>query len=112
MTKPSPLAWRIAAALLWIVSIVCLFEAIGAATVAEQSLSNPNITAADHLTIKHESEVADRWDSVGWILQFFTASVLAFGLASKRVVRRIFVSLGVLIAADGVTLLLMAVIIR
>jgi hypothetical protein len=37
---------------------------------------------------------------------------LALGLKFPRVVRRIFVSLGVLIAIDGITLLLMAVIVH
>ena len=112
MTSPSPIVWRIAAALLWIVSIVCLFKAIGGAVTAEESLNNPYLTAADHVSIQHESEVADRLAVVGWVLQLASAAVLSFGLSSPRVVRRIFVSLGVLIAVDGVTLLLTAVIVR
>jgi hypothetical protein len=111
LTSP-PIAWRIAAAVLWIVSIVCLFKAIGGAVTAEESLNNPQLTAADHISIQHESEVADRYAAVGWILQFATAAVLSFGIPSTRVVRRIFISLGVVIAIDGVTLLLTAVIIR
>jgi hypothetical protein len=112
VTSPPPIAWRIAAAALWIVSIVCIFKAIGGAVTAEESLNNPYLTAADHVSIQHEAQVADRWAAAGWILQFATAAVLSFGLKSPRVVRRIFVSLGVLIAVDGVTLLLMAVIIH
>jgi hypothetical protein len=41
-----------------------------------------------------------------------TAAALSFSLEFSRVVRRIFVSLGVLIAADGISMLFMAVIIR
>lgn len=58
------------------------------------------------------SEVADNWAAAGWFLQFATAAVLSCGLTFPRLVRRIFVSLGVLIAVDGVALLLFAVIIR
>ena len=112
MTSAPPLVWRIAAAVLWIVSIACLFKAIGGAVTAEESLYNPQLTAADRISIQHETEVADRWSAVGWILQFATAAVLSFGIRSSRVVRRIFVALGVLIAADGIALLLMAIIVR
>jgi hypothetical protein len=98
------------AAVLWIISIACLFKAIGGAITAEESLYNPHLTDTDHIAIHHLSEVADRWAAVGWILQFATATVLSFGLKSPRFVRRIFVSLGILIAADGITLLLVAII--
>jgi hypothetical protein len=108
----APLVWRIAAAVLWIASIACLFKAIGGAATAEESLYNPQLTTADRISIEHESKVADRWAAVGWILQFVTAAVLSFGIKSPRVVRRIFVSLGVLVAVDGITLLLTAVIVR
>jgi hypothetical protein len=107
-----PIVWRIAAAVLWIISVACLFKAVGGAVTAEESLNNPYLTVADHVSIQHESEVADRLAVAGWVLQFVTAAVLSFGIRSPRVVRRIFVSLGVLIAVDGVTLLLMAVIVR
>ena len=112
MTSPPPLVWRIAAAVLWLISIACLFHAITNGVTAEESHYNPNLTAADRLSIQHEAEVADRYAAVGWILQFATAAVLSFGIKSTRIVRRTFVSLGLLIAVDGVTLLLMAVIIR
>jgi hypothetical protein len=56
--------------------------------------------------------VADRWTAVGWLLQLATAAVLSFGLKAPRLIRRTFVALGILIAVDGVTLLLMAVIIH
>jgi hypothetical protein len=112
VTKPPSIVWRIAAAVLWIVSIVCLFKAIGEAVTAEESLNNPYLTAADHVSIQHESQIADRWAIIGWILQFAAPLVLALGLKFPRVVRRIFVSLGVLIAIDGITLLLMAVIVH
>jgi hypothetical protein len=112
LTTQRPHVWRIAAAFLWIVSIVCLFKAIGGAVTAEESLNNPYLTAADRVSIQRESEVANRWAIVGWVLQFATAAVLSFGVSFRRVVRRIFASLGVLIAVDGITLLLMAVIIR
>jgi hypothetical protein len=108
----SPLVWRIAATVLWIVSIACLFKAIGGAATAEESLYNPQLTAANRISIEHESKIADRWDAAGWILQFATAAALSFGIRTVRVVRRIFVALGVLIAADGISLLLTAVIVR
>jgi hypothetical protein len=38
--------------------------------------------------------------------------VLSRDLASERVARRIFISLGILIGADGILLLLMAVLVR
>ncbi|HEY4382679.1 MAG TPA: hypothetical protein VGN01_20210 [Acidobacteriaceae bacterium] len=79
---------------------------------AEEALNNPHLAAADRVAIHHQAEVADRWATVGWFLQFASAAVLSFGIKAARVVRRIFVSLGVLIAVDGVLLLLMAVIIR
>jgi hypothetical protein len=112
VTKPPPIVWRIAAAVLWIVSIVCLFRAITSATNAEGWSTLAPLSDADHKAIQRMSEVADRWAAVGWLLQFATAIVLSFGLKSPRVVRRIFVSLGLLIGVDGVTLLLMAVIFR
>ena len=104
--------WRAAAVVLWIVSIGCLFKAIGGAVTAEESLNNPHLTAADHVSIQRESQVADHLATVGWILQFATATALSFGLNSPRVVRRIFFSLGILIAVDGVALLLVAVIVH
>jgi hypothetical protein len=97
---------------LWIISVVCLFNAIGHAVTAEESLNNPNLTAADHSSIQQESQVADRLAVVGWVLQLATTIVLSFGIRSPRAVRRVFISLGVLIAVDGVSLLLMAVIIH
>ncbi len=70
------------------------------------------VTVLAPQAIQYESELADRWEAAGWLLQFVTAAVLSFGIQSPRVVRRIFISLGVLIAVDGVSLLLIAVIIR
>lgn len=52
-------------------------------------------------TIQYLQKVANRWDAAGWILQFAVAAVLSFGLNSRRVVRRIFLSLGTVIAVDG-----------
>jgi len=104
--------WRIAAAVLWIVSVACLYEAIERGVTAEESHYNPNLTVSDKLAIQHVTEIADRWFTAGWILQFATAAVLSFGLKSPRMVRRIFNSLGIVIAADGTALLLVAVIMR
>jgi hypothetical protein len=112
MTSPPPLVWRIAAALLWIASLACLMKAIGGGVTAEESLYNPHLTGADRIAIHQLAQVADRWAAAGWILQFATAAVLFFGLKSPRIVRRIFVSLGVVIAVDSATLLLVAVIVR
>jgi hypothetical protein len=97
---------------LWIVSIVCLFKAVNGATTVEESVERYGASAADQLFIQHQAHIADCWAAVGWALQFASAAVLSLGQRSPRVVRRIFVSLGVLVAADGITLLLMAVIIR
>jgi hypothetical protein len=109
LTSP-PIAWRLAASFVWIVSIVCLLRAVtGAAKAGGWSTLAP-LSDANRVEIQHLSEIADRLAAVGWLLQFVTAAVLAFGIQSPRVVRRIFVSLGVLIAIDGVTLLLMALI--
>jgi hypothetical protein len=112
MTSQPPIVWRIAAAVLWIASIFCLFQAIGIGVTAEESHYNPNLTASDKVAIQHDTEIADRWSAAGWLLQFVAAAVLSFGLKSQRMVRRIFNSLGIVIAADGTALLLMAVIIR
>jgi hypothetical protein len=111
VTSPPKLVWRIAAAALWFISVVCLSKAIVGGVTAEESLYNPHLTAADRVTIQQESKISDRWSAVGWILQFATAAVLSFGLKSPRIVRRIFVSLGILIAIDGIALLLTVVII-
>ena len=113
MTKPSPIVWRIASVLLWIASVGFFIACFGESFSAEKLLyNNPHLTAADQISIQHSQTVADRWSAIGWLLQFAAAAVLSFGLRFPRVVRRIFVSLGVLIAVDGVTLLLMAVIIH
>ena len=112
MTSQPPIVWRIAAAVLWIVSIACLFHAITGGATAEQALYNQHLTDSARLAIQRQAELADRWAAVGWLLQFVSAAVLAFGIKSPRAVRRVFISLGVIIAIDGVTLLLLAVIIR
>jgi hypothetical protein len=112
VTSRPPIVWRIAAAVLWIVSVACLFRAISGAINAEGWSTIAPLSDADRLAVHRMAEIADRWAEVGWILQFVTAAVLSFGLKSPRVVRRIFVSLGILIAVDGVTLLLMAVIVH
>jgi hypothetical protein len=104
--------WRIAAALLWIVSIACLFKAVSDGTAAEKWLYNPHLSDGAKVSIQHLQAAADRWAVIGWVLQLATAAVLSAGINSKRVVRRIFVALGVLVAADGISLLLMAVIVR
>ena len=111
MKLQPPTAWRIGAALLWIVSIACLAKAVGDGVTAQKSLNNPYLTAPDRISMQHLSSTADIWTCVGWGLQLVTAFVLTGGIKSERVVRRIFVSLGVLIAIDGVALLLTAVII-
>ena len=105
-------AWRIAAAVLWIGSIACLFQAIGVGVTAEESLYNSTLTERDRVSIRQARRVADGWADAGWILQIATAGVLAFCTELKRVVRRIFVGLGVLIAADGILLLLITAFIR
>lgn len=112
MTIRPLLQWRIAAAGLWIASAACLFKAIADASTSEQLLYNPHLVDAARIAAEHLAKAADHWSSAGWLLQFATAAVLSFGINSPRVVRRIFVSLGVLIAVDGITMLLMAVIVR
>jgi hypothetical protein len=104
--------WRSAAAIVWIISLFCLFKAIGDGTVAEEALYNPHFTDVDRVAIHHLSAIADIWSTVGWTLQLATAAVLCSAIFAKTMVRRIFQSLGILIAADGVTLLLAAIIIR
>jgi hypothetical protein len=100
------------AVLFWMISLGCLMKAIGDGAKAEESLYNPHLTDADRAAIHQVNVVADRWSGLGWVLQIATAVALALGIGSRRVVRRIFVSLGVLIAADGVALLLVAVIVH
>lgn len=112
MTLQPLTPWRIAAALLWIVSIACLFKAVNEGVNAEEWLYNPHVSDSARISIQHLQAAADRWAVVGWILQLATAAVLSAGINSKRVVRRIFVALGVLVATDGISLLLMAVIVR
>ena len=46
------------------------------------------------------------------MLQAAAVVVFAMSVRADRVVRRVFVALGILIAADGVALLLVAVIVR
>jgi hypothetical protein len=104
--------WRSAAATLWILSVICLIKALGDGVSAEKWLYNPHLTDVDRASIQHLQAVADYWASAGWSLQFATAAVLSQGIQSERVVRRIFASLGVLIATDGVVLLLIAVIVH
>jgi hypothetical protein len=111
--KLSPrLLLRLAAAFLWVLSIGCLVKAIGIAATAEESLYNPHLTEADRAFIHQQSVVADRWSVFGWVLQAATAVVLGSGIEARRVVRKIFITLGVLIAADGIALLLVAVIVH
>jgi hypothetical protein len=112
LTSTSPIVWRIAAAVLWIASIACLFHAITVAANVEGWSTSAPLSSADHLALEHQTQIADNWAAIGWFLQFATAAVLSFGIRAARVVRRIFVSLGVLIAVDGVSLLLLAVIVR
>jgi hypothetical protein len=103
--------WRIAAAALWILSVACLMKAVGVATAAEE-LYNPHISDANRMAIQHLGKLADIWAVVGWVLQLTTAVVLSRGLESERMARRIFISLGILIGADGILLLLMTVLVR
>jgi len=112
VTKQSPLVWRIAAAVLWIISVACLFKAVGDGALAEHALYNSHLTDAARNAVEHLGTVADRWAAAGWLLQFAAAAVLSAGIKSPRIVRRIFLALGILIAIDGITMLLMAVIIR
>ena len=112
MTLRPLIAWRVMAALLWICSIVCLFRAVSGGVTAEESLYNPHLTDNDRLSIREARSGADHLADVGWLLQIATAAVLSLGMTAKRVVRRIFVALGVVIAADGILLLLTTIFIR
>jgi len=82
LTSQPPIVWRIAAAVLWIISVACLFRAVGGGAAAEQALYNQSLTDAARLAIQHQAQVADRWAAVGWLLQFATAAVLSFGIES------------------------------
>lgn len=113
MNLPGRVAiWRTAAAVLWIASLLCLFKAIGDGILAEESLYNPRLTDVDRVAIHHLSQVADRWSTAGWTLQLAVAATLCAGLSSANRVRRVFHSVGLLIAVDGVALLLVVIIIR
>jgi hypothetical protein len=110
--KPRRLVlWRSLALALWIVSIVCLLKAVGDGVTAEEALYNPHLSDADRVAIGHLGKVADVWGWVGWGLQAAVAIVLAGGMKSERAVRRVFGSLGILIGADGVLLLLVVVLV-
>jgi hypothetical protein len=102
-------AWRIVAGALWVLSVACLFAAVVYGSDAEKLLYQHNDLDA---AVPHLQTLASVWSWVGWSLQGAVAVVLSMGINSERAVRRIFGSLGVLIAVDGVTLLLMAVLIR
>jgi hypothetical protein len=111
--KPRRLVlWRSLALAFWLISIVCLFKAVGDGVTAEESLNNPNLNDADRVEIRHLASTADVWGWVGWGLQGAVAIVLSGGINSERAVRRVFGSLGILVATDGVALLLLAVIIH
>ncbi len=97
--------------MLWFISIASLYQAIDRGVTAEESTYNPNLTASDRLAIQHMSRIADGWATLGWILQFAAAATLPFGIRARRLLRRIFLSLAILIAADGITLLLTVIII-
>ena len=112
MTSRRLTLWRTAAAVLWIASLLCFLRAFSLGFSAEKWINNPHLTDADRIAIHHLSAIADRWAAFGWLIQFTTAIAACAGLTSSRMVRRIFQSLGILIAADGITLLLMAIIIR
>jgi hypothetical protein len=100
--------WRLLALALWIASLGCLAKAIdlGAATELGQR-AGPIADVAARTSI-----AADHWAGLGWALQIAAAIALAVGVESKRVSRKVFVALGVLIAGDGVLMLLVAVIVR
>jgi hypothetical protein len=106
------LLWRLAAAILWIVSLGCLATAIRDGADAARFHDNSTVTQAERGGVPELGVVADRWADAGWLLQVVAAALLALGIEAPRVVRRIFVSLEVLIAADGLMLLVMALIIR
>ena len=112
MTSRRLVLWRCAAAVVWIVSLFCMFKAISDGITSEESLYNPHLTEINRVAVRHLSAVADIWSAVGWTLQLATAAVLCSVILSKTMVRRVFQSLGILIAADGITLLLAAIIIR
>jgi hypothetical protein len=96
----------------WLISDACLVRALGDGSAAEKWLYNPHLTDVDRISIQHLQTAADHWAWAGWGLQLVTAIVLSGGIDSQRAVRRIFVSLGILIAADGILMLLLAVIVR
>ena len=112
MTVQPRAFWRWTAAGLWIVSVICLVRALSDGIAAEQPRYDPTLTPSELVAIRHLGDVAARWAVLGWILQMGAAAVLSAGIESTRVVRRIFVSLGILIGANGVLMLLMAVIVR
>jgi hypothetical protein len=57
--------WRIAAAVLWILSVGCLVKAVGEAAAAEE-LYNLHISDANRMAIQHLGRLADIWAVVGW----------------------------------------------
>ena len=112
MTLQPRTIWRSSAAGLWVVSVVCLVRALSDGIAAEHLRYELTPTHAELNAVQHFAEVAARWAVLGWILQLGTGAVLSGGIESTRVVRRIFISLGILIGADGVLMLLMAVVVR
>jgi hypothetical protein len=108
VTLSPALLWRLAALALWTASFGCLAKAIdlGAATEVGQR-AGPIADAVARTSI-----AADHWAKLGWSLQIMAAVALAVGVKSDRISRKVFVALGVLIAGDGLLVLLVAVIVR
>jgi hypothetical protein len=102
--------WRGIAVTLWVISGACLFAALRYGSNAEWlSYSQNEVSDA---TVRHLQTVAAVWAWCGWGLQAAAAIALSRGIVSEKMTRRIFVSLGILIAADGTLLLILAVILR
>lgn len=112
MKVHSRVLWRCTAAFFWILSLGCLAKAIRDGATAEEFRSKATVSETQRGATPQLSVVADRWADAGWVMQVVTVALLALGIDTQRVVRRIFVSLEVLIAADGLMLLLTAVIVR
>jgi hypothetical protein len=90
-------------------SSACLTAAVYYSSTAEKLLYQ---TGELDAFVKHLQTLASIWAWIGWVLHAAVATVLSAGINAKRVVRRVFIALGVLIAADGVALLISAVLIH
>jgi hypothetical protein len=100
--------------MLWVISLVCFVKGFGLGVTAEEGLRyNPELTAIQKIETQHIQLVGAWWVRGAWIVQAFTVGLLFFGLTTRRrLAGRILFSAGIVLAADGIALLLLVVVIH